>query len=256
MDVLITAGGTPVKGDLLFDYTMGSPKALLNVAGKPMVQWILDAVSASEKVEHITLIGLKELGQLTCPKPLSLLPNKPEMLANILSGTDNIQSRNPAAEHVLLVSSDIPAITTAMVDWMIDIVEKSDSDLFYNVIERPVMEKTYPDSRRTYIHLKDGEVCGGDVIAFRLDVLKTVSGTWQELIANRKNPLKQASILGFGLLLGILTRKLTLIQAAEKISHRLGINGKVIKCPYAEVGMDIDKPFQLEIVQKRLRSAV
>jgi hypothetical protein len=40
---------------------------------------------------------------------------------------------------------------------------------------------------------------------------------------------------------------------------RLNITGKAIVCPYAEVGMDVDKLFQLEIMRedlkKRLRKA-
>ena len=76
MDVLITAGGTPAAGEKLYEYARGAPKAMINIAGKPMVQWVLDAVSRSSHVDHIVLIGLRELGGLTCPKPLTLMPNQ------------------------------------------------------------------------------------------------------------------------------------------------------------------------------------
>jgi hypothetical protein len=33
------------------------------------------------------------------------------------------------------------------------------------------------------------------------------------------------------------------------VSHRLGINGRVLISPFAEVGMDVDKPNQLELVK-------
>ncbi|MBA4421380.1 MAG: hypothetical protein C0391_09555 [Anaerolinea sp.] len=252
MDVLITAGGTPASGEYLYEYTRGAPKALLNISGKPMVQWVLDAVSGSQHVEHITIIGLTELGGLTCPKTLTLLPNQPDMLSNIVTGINEIHRRNPTAEHVLVVASDIPAITTEMVDWLIDIVEKSDADLFYNIVSREVMEKKYPGSRRTYTHLKDIELCGGDMDAVRVDVVTHLSSLWGNLIASRKNPIKQASILGFDLMFKILFRIATLEEAARLISLRLGIKGKVIRCPYAEVGMDVDKPHQLEIIQRYL----
>ncbi len=35
---------------------------------------------------------------------------------------------------------------------------------------------------------------------------------------------------------------------------RLNITGKAILCPYAEVGMDVDKLFQLEIMREDLKN--
>jgi len=252
MEALITAGGIPLPGEPLYEYTRGGPKALLPVSGQPMLQRVINALAGSKSITHITIIGLKELSGLTCPLPFTLLPNQTDMLANILTGMREINGRNPDAEQVLLVASDIPALRSEMIDWMVDIVEKSDADLFYNVVSRQVMESRYPGSRRTYTRLKDMEICGGDLSALRLDVLNHLSDLWGQLIASRKNPLKQASILGFGLLFQLLTRRATLEDAAQMISARLGVKGKVIISPYAELGMDADKPFQLEILQKDL----
>jgi GTP:adenosylcobinamide-phosphate guanylyltransferase len=255
MDVLITAGGTPLPGELLYEYTRGAPKAMLSIAGKPMVQWVLDAVSHSKHVDHIVVIGLPELGGITCPKPLTLLPNQADMLANIITGIKQVSRLNPSAEHVLVVASDIPAIRTEMVDWLIDIVEKSDADIFYNVVSQELMEKRYPKSKRTYTHLKDSAICGGDMNAVRVDMVENSSKLWVDLISNRKNPLKQASILGFDLLIKLLFRSVTLEEAARIISRRLGIKGKLIQSAYPEIGMDVDKPHQLEIMREDLSRA-
>jgi hypothetical protein len=35
--------------------------------------------------------------------------------------------------------------------------------------------------------------------------------------------------------------------------NRLNITGKAVVCPYAEVGMDVDKPHQLEIMREDLK---
>jgi hypothetical protein len=32
----------------------------------------------------------------------------------------------------------------------------------------------------------------------------------------------------------------------------MGFRGRAILCPYAEMGMDVDKPFQLEIMREDL----
>ena len=136
-----------------------------------------------------------------------------------------------------------------MVDWLVNLVQKSDGNVFYNAITRQVMESRYPGSHRTYVHLKDYEVCGGDMNALRLSVLDTENPMWKRLVEARKSPLKQASIIGYDILLSLLLRRLTLPQAEKRVSLRLGIQGRAILCPYAEVGMDVDKPHQLELMQ-------
>jgi NDP-sugar pyrophosphorylase family protein len=42
MDAIITAGGIPQPGDPLYVYSNGDSKALIDIAGKPMIQkkWI------------------------------------------------------------------------------------------------------------------------------------------------------------------------------------------------------------------------
>ena len=44
MNAIVTAGGIPQPGDKLYAYSNGDSKALIDLAGKPMVQWVLDAL--------------------------------------------------------------------------------------------------------------------------------------------------------------------------------------------------------------------
>ena len=60
MDCIISAGGVPQSDDLLYELTQGRPKALLDLAGKPMVQWVVDALAASPNIDRIVLVGLSE----------------------------------------------------------------------------------------------------------------------------------------------------------------------------------------------------
>ncbi len=252
MDAIITAGGIPLPGEPLYEYTRGGSKAMLDLAGKPMIQWVLDAISKSPKINHIIVIGLTELGGITCPKPITFLANQEDMLANINTGLDALKRFQTGSEYALLAASDVPGITTEMVNWMVDEVEASQADIYYQVITRETMEEKFPASRRTYTRVKDMEICGGDVNAVRVNLDPTVNHMWERLIASRKNPVKQASILGINVLSGLLFRSATIEELAEMICKRLKVTGKVIRCPYAEMGMDVDKPNQLEIMRHYL----
>ena len=59
METIIGAGGIAKTGDpLLGKMRPGEPKALMPIAGKPMVQWVLDAVGATDSISNVVIIGL------------------------------------------------------------------------------------------------------------------------------------------------------------------------------------------------------
>ena len=130
MDAVITAGGIPGPDDPLYELTQGQSKALLEIAGKPMVQWVLDAVCASEKIENVVLIGLEPDERFACTKPLTFIPNQGGMISNVRTGIAKVAELNPQANYVILVSSDIPALTTEMVDWAIQVAEEHGEDFY------------------------------------------------------------------------------------------------------------------------------
>ena len=252
MDAIITAGGIPAPEDLLYANTQGAPKALLDVAGKPMIQWVLDALSDSKTVERVVVVGLDKESGVTCTKTLDFIPNQGGMLDNIFAGAHRILTLNPSARVVLSVSSDIPTITGQIVDWMAGEVGEGEHDVYYNFITREAMESRFPGSNRTYTRFKDLEVCGGDLTAFRTQLLTSDGGVWQDLINARKNVLKQAAIIGFGTLFKLLLRQLTIAEAVARVSRRLELNARALHCPYPEIGMDVDKPYQLDMLSADL----
>lgn len=256
MDAIVTAGGIPQPGEPLYENTQGKPKALLEVAGKPMIQWVLDALDGAPTIDQVVIIGLPEESGLKFSKPHAYVPNQGEMLENVRGGIQKVLEINPRAHHVLTVSSDIPAITSEMVEWMVATVSQGDYDIYYSVIERKVMEARYPNSNRTYTRLKDVQVCGGDMNAVRAQTATGNEALWRKIMASRKNVLKQASLIGYDTLVKLVFRRIGLKEAEQIVSQRLDITGKVIVCPYAEVGMDVDKPHQLEIVRADLAAKV
>jgi GTP:adenosylcobinamide-phosphate guanylyltransferase len=250
MDAIVTAGGIPLPEDPLYTFTQGHSKAMLDIAGKAMIQWVLDALSAAQKVDNVIIIGLGDKSSVTCAKPLHFLPNEGRMLANIVSGVNKALELNPKTEHVLIVSSDIPALTGEMVDWLVGEIEKDPADIYYGVIPRDVMEKRFPDSRRTWTHLQGMDVCGADINATHVRMATEHLDMWETLIGNRKSPLKQAAAMGYITLLLVALRQITLHNLVKRVCKRIGIEGRAIVWPWAEAGMDVDKPHQLEIMRK------
>jgi len=102
------------------------------------------------------------------------------------------------------------------------------------------------------VRLKDLDVCGGDMNMARTAIVNKNSAFWDKLIEARKNPAAQASLLGFDIIFRFLFRQLTADDVIRRLAQRLGLKGRALICPFAEVGMDVDKPHQLEIMRAHL----
>ncbi len=255
MNVVLTAGGIPQPGEPLYEISKGAPKAMVELAGKSIIQWVLDALGKSSNIAEIALVGLDQSAGLICTQPVHYLDATVDLYSNIVRGLEYFNNKGEQKEPILIVASDIPAITAGMIDWMIESVRQVEADIYYPVITKAAMETRFPGSKRTYLRLKDMELCGGDILAIRAEILTKQSNTWRRLGETRKSPMKQALLLGLDTLFLIATRRLSLIDAEAKISHKLGLRGKAILCPFAEIGMDIDKPNQYEFLNKDLAGA-
>jgi len=251
MQALLMCGAVPDPRDPLYPFTRGAPKALLDVAGKPMAQWVLDALSGSTLVEGVIVIGLGPEAGLTTSKPVAYLPDQGGAVANALAGVERALALQPSTTHVLVAACDVPAVTTEMIDWRVRVGQEADVDFDYIAIERRQMEARFPNSRRTYTPLRGMQVCGGDINVAHIRLAGNAALV-ERLAEARKSPLHMASLIGWNVLLLFLLRQLTLERGEALVSRNLGIRTRLHLCPYPELGMDVDKPHQLEILRADL----
>ena len=254
MDAIVIAGGIPNPDQPLYEYTQGQAKAMLDMAGKPMVQWVLDALGDAKSVENVIIIGLDDADSVSCSKPTYHIANQGRMLANIQAGIDKMREVIPASEYVISASADIPAVTGEMIDWLVDTALETKHDIYYGVVKKDVMEARYPDSKRTFTKLKDMELCGADIHIAHHSMTTDPEhlSKWEVLIGQRKNPLKQAATVGIWTLILLLLGCLSLEDAVKRATKKLNFTGRAIIWKYAEVAMDVDKPHQLELLRSDL----
>ena len=254
MDAIIGAGGIAKLDDpLLGLLAQGEPKALLPIAGKPMAQWVLDAVAATDRIENVVIIGLTPEHGLHCgTKPVYYMRSTGSIFDNARAGCARVLELNPESTRTLWVSADLPLLTPAMFNWFIDRTMESEHELYYQIIEQSVMESRFPACKRTYTRLKRKTVCGGDVSAINPNVASGTHPAFGKISAARKSVAKQAALVGLWPLLLLLTRQLTTDRAATIVRKRLGLHGVFIDTPHPEMGMDVDKPEQYEIARREL----
>lgn len=250
---VVLAGQSIEDQDPLMDYAQGGPKALIPIAGRPMVAYVLEALTRSRTIGRTVVVGtLPETEPIPSP-PLDVVADQGALIPNVVHGIERALELMPGLEGVLITGSDLPLLTASMVDQFVTSCLETDHDAYYGIVERSVMEARFPTSRRTYVRLADGEFAGGDLLLLRESAARLDAASWQRLAAARKNPLRQVWMLGGpGPVLKLLTRRMSLAEAEARASKAFNVRARVIVSPHAELGMDVDKPCQLELVSAEL----
>ena len=256
MDAIISAGSTPDKVDPLLEYAQVDRKALIPIGDKPMIKWVTDALVGSHYLDRLIVVGLDpSVGIDLGPKPVIYVPPRGRLIANYVAGVERALEDHHAPRHLLIVACDIPLITAPIVDDHIAQMLQTDHDVYYSIIDRPTMLAKFPTSGRSYTRIREGVFCGGSIhMISRAVMASDTRQLWNDLLEARKDVLRQAWIAGFGTLLRLVTGTLTIAAGERRAEKILGVRCKVIRSRHAEIGMDVDKPFQLDIARAVLNS--
>lgn len=249
MDSIVVAGGRPTESDPLYQYTQGQPKALLKFGGRPMVDYVVSALMASQYIDRIVIIGLDSRDVTIDYQDLVWLPDHGGIVANGFAGLDWLAENQPGSEHILICSCDIPTLTTAIVDEFIRFCLPLNYAIYYSMVTREILESRFPGSQRTFVRLQDFEVAGGDIFVARPDIAQSFRGLIEELAAGRKNAWKLAKILGPLTLTQFLLGRLSAEDIERKATNYIGYPVRIIFSPHAEIAMDVDKPHHVEIIR-------
>lgn len=253
MDCLILAGGEVKPEDALYPYTQGKPKALIDMGGRNMLDRVISAVSSSKFIDNILVVGINRQTAaehfINTSDSLHFLDDQGGMVANMLAGAAWFRKFRPATEVVLGCSADIPTITGAIVDEFIEACRPWDKAVYYSFVRREILEARFPDSKRTYSNIGGQEVAGGDMVVARLEVVEKNQPLIESLTSARKRPWQIARVVGWRMLFKFLFQRITFDDIESTASRIIGMPAQVVLFNHAELAMDADKPFQIDMLQ-------
>jgi hypothetical protein len=247
---ILLAGGVPKPGEGLYELTRGAPKALVPVAGRPLGQWVAEALTVSRAVTGIIVVGLPD-GSLKSPKIIAETGSHGDLLDNLLAGIALLEKLDRSGGRACVATSDAPLMTGTMIDWFID--SAAAGDVTGGVIRRELLEFACPDYPNTYWHLGDGDFTGADFAVFDPAIVRPdTSSRFGRFAAARKSALRMAWLVGPGLLVRYLAGRLTLREAEARLSKSVGLSVGLLDVPWPEMGLDLDLPEHLPALERTL----
>ncbi len=250
-NAVVLGGGDP--GDEFAAAHGVAVKPLIEVAGRPMGEWVLRALRDSGQVARVAYVGplTPEMAELVDVR----VTDRGTLIANLEAGVAALrepgraESGNPA-HRVLVVTADIPMLSGEQVREVL--ASAPDVGLVYPIVEKAVCEASYPGVKRTYARLKDGTFTGGNLFLLDPALIGKFLPRLRAVLDARKQPIKLAGIVGPVFIVKMLLGQLKIAELERRVSQILGVEARALITPHAAVGTDIDKPGDLALAEQVL----
>ncbi|MDF2440416.1 MAG: hypothetical protein JWN98_1400 [Abditibacteriota bacterium] len=256
MDALILAGGaTPPELATGLDVQALSPdRALVQINGRPMLDYVLDALHNCQSLQRIAVVGTPQvLSHLQSVAPAVLgVPDQGKMMANAVAGLQALRREPNASRLCLITTTDIPLVSGATYDELLRGFQAKGLEAAYALTTRKICEAAYPGGKRTYARLTDGDYTAGNAVIVEGHIIERLADVFEKFYKARKNPLAMAKIIGAGFLWRTVTKKLSVQDAEAKLSEITGVRAGAVLMHDASIAFDVDKIEDYRLVAAEL----
>ena len=249
---IVLAGERP--GETGFAAGQGvSTKALIPVAGETMLARVVGTLLASPSIGRIVVLA--QAPEALLAKSPAWLRNQPRIVA--ATAGDGISSSiaaiagGPAAPWpILIATADHALLSPEMVETFL--ADAARADVAFAVVDRATVEHAHPATKRTWLKFSDAHYTGANLFALATERGRTALDFWARAERDRKKALKIISFFGPMIFLRALTRTISIDAAAARVGRTLGIALKVVRLPFAEAAIDVDKLADLHLAEEIL----
>jgi CTP:molybdopterin cytidylyltransferase MocA len=230
-----------------------SHKALLPVAGVPMLLRVAEALRATAGIARIyvciedprVVFQVPGLEALHRARILETVPAAESPAASVAVALRRIELTEP----LLVTTADHPLLTPAILQRFIDTAPK-DCDLAVALAPADVVAAAYPGAIRTFYRLGGRRFSGCNLFLVRSSKVARAAEFWRRLERHRKRPLRLIWEIGPFALVKVLLGIMNAQQAFAYLSRKAGAIIRHVELPVADAAVDVDKPADLELVER------
>lgn len=251
VDAMILAGGI---SPWLKELTGTEHRCLAPVGNKRIVDYIIEALQKSGSIRRIVVAARKEVLPLldgTLPADIALCEAEGDLPATAYAAARALG--DDSTEKILGVCDDIPLLSPLAVrEFLAACHTYPIGELYYPIIPKDACLAEYPHAQRTYGKLSNGIFTGGNMMLVAKAIIPQGQQKAREIFARRKSPLKLCNWLGWSFIIKLLLHRLSVADAEKRTTELMEMQCKAIITRHACIGMDVDKPADLELAQQYL----
>ncbi len=242
---LVLAGSRPGR-DSLAEHFGTDLKALIPVAGVPMVRRPVEALLASEWVDRVIVVAQQP------ERIAAVLPSDTRL--SVAASQDTIAATleaicaDPETIWPLLVTTaDHALLSPRMIE---SFCRRSlRSDISIALVEQRRVLRRFPTARRTWIHFRGGAYTGANLFQLRTAKSIVAIRVWRNMEQDRKKRWRLLWALGPTLFLGTALRLVSVDRVLRRVGKRLGVGIRSVHMRDALAAIDVDKPSDHRLVE-------
>ncbi len=244
----LVLAGSRREGDPLAASAGVSHKALIPVAGQPMLERVVSALAAVPRIGRI-LVAIEQ------PDIVAALPTLrvPVMAVNAAEGPSASVAGVLATEGtpLLVTTADHALLRPEWVEEFLD-ADPGQADALMALARRESVLAAAPGTLRTWLRFSDDAYSGCNVFLLRTPAAAGIVTLWRQLEADRKRPLALLGRLGFTYVLRYRFGWLSLRSALARLGRLCGARLSPVILRDGEAAIDVDKPADLTLVREIL----
>jgi len=220
---------------------------LIEIGGKLLVQRVVEAARGSSRIGRVVVVG----GGESSSAPFGAdeaLPADDSPEANILVGLMACGS----CRRVVLLPGNLPFVTAGDLATFVSTAEATGADVVYPMLLRGACEAAFPDLRRTYFRLAEGEVTGGSALLVDRERLIARPEIIEQAAQIRREPWRLAMMVNPLVLLSFNAGRMSLRDISKAAEKALGVPAAAVIVDAPSLAMDVRKPIDLKAARERL----
>lgn len=242
---VVLAGSRPGR-DAFAEQFGTDLKALIPVAGEPMVRRPVRALLAGRAVRDVIILS-----------------QSPDRIAAVVSRDTRVafrESEGTIAETILRLCEDAqtpwPLLVTTADHALLDtstidefLSQASSAQVAVGVVERRTLLHRFPAAQRTWLKFRGGAYTGANLFVLSSPAVRPAIELWRSVEQDRKKVWRVLSLLGPVTLLCVALRLISLDEVMKQLGARLGIKVKAVALSNPLAGIDVDKPADHDLVE-------
>ncbi len=226
-----------------------SIKGLVPIAGRPMIEWVVNALRSSDSIGEIAVVvptaeGLGEWAEGVD----HLVISDRSFIDNAIAGFNIFKNDR----FVLGATGDLPALDASAIDDFVARSIATGAEFTYPLIRAEDMEAQFPGSQRTYVKVAGGPVTGGNMMVLSPELMARNRSIGQRLFDTRKSPIAMARVIGIPFIFKYVTGRLRVDDVENKMGQLLGAKCAAVYTDHASIGADVDKPIDVVVAERVL----
>jgi len=221
-------------------------KALISIAGQPMIARVLDALRQTPAISRIAISIENGEALAGLAEDCEILPAQSSPALSVLAAVEKFKT------PLLLTTGDHALLRPEWVSYFLNHLPNADVAAALARSEKVL--SAVPGAKRTFLRFSDGAYSGCNLFHLADSQAENAVRFWREMEAQRKNPLKLAARLGPMTALRYATGTLPLGDALRRLSKLAGPQAGVVEMPDGFAAVDVDKPSDLALVREILEA--